>query len=72
MFIGTKPNFNANCEHDQLQLDISLLQHRPSFSWHYGAFLRYILALEIIRHLLEGNPFHTFMLVDMVNDPSPH
>jgi hypothetical protein len=46
-----------------------LLQHLSSSRWHDSSCFRGILALEIIRHLLKRNPFHTLMLIDMINDP---
>jgi len=46
------------------------LQHRTNRRGHHCTFLRCILALEIINHLLESNPLHTFMLVDVVDDSS--
>jgi len=62
----------AKYEEDQLPLDISFLQHRTYFSWHHSPFFRRILALKIVRHLLESHPFNAFMLVNMIDDSFPH
>lgn len=38
---------------------------------HEGPFRRRILALEVITHLFHGDPFNSFVFVDILDEPMP-
>lgn len=51
---------------------IRLLQHLTGRRRHPSARLRRILTLEIITHLLKGDPLDALMAVDVVDDALMH
>ena len=48
---------------------VLFLQHSPFLGWHHSSCFGSVLAFEVICHLLKCDPFYSFMLVNMIDDP---